>query len=80
MSRKLLYKEEFDQLFNNDNNKKQNIIAKAKKNKNSGGIGKSSKLNSEGKDSLFSEKFFKGHTGVVNDGLILPKLMLDKYF
>jgi len=71
MSKKLLYKEELDNLFKNDLNKVSNI-PKQKKVKT-----KAAKAKVIMKDSLFSEKF-KRRANSINDGLILPKLQFDK--
>jgi len=73
MSKKLLYKDELDNLFKINENKANNLT-KVKKIKNK--VGKTKPLV---KDSLFSEKFSnKRRANSINDGLILPKLQFDK--
>ena len=72
MSKKLLYKEELDNLFKNDN-RAINLPTTKKKKKT---VIKTKITN---KDSLFSEKFSnKRRANSINDGLVLPKLQFDK--
>ncbi len=76
MSKKLLYKEELDNIFKNDG-VKPTVIPKTKKIKKS--QDKNIKVANTNKDSLFSEKFSKGRrANSINEGLILPKLKFDQ--
>jgi len=78
MTRKVLYKDEMDSLYANDF-KKINIAPKSKKITNNIKLSKAtlSKNANKSNKTLFSEKFAKGH-GAINEGLILPKLFMDR--
>jgi hypothetical protein len=73
MAHKLLYKEELDAIFKTDL-KKSPEFGRSKKLKNNNQL-KNQKLSSE--NALYSEKFSNRRAKSINDGFVLPKLVLD---